>query len=139
MEKLSKEDFTIRVHSKEDLPFIYSTWLKCFRHSSTFAKEISNDIYYKYHQMVIDRILNRGATIYVACDKLSPETVFGYILGEGDVLHFLYVKKSFRKLGIGTALLDTYGIPEFISHLTKDSKKLSERYKPKMRYSPYHV
>jgi GNAT superfamily N-acetyltransferase len=134
---LNKQDFTIRVMKESDLSFIFNSWLKSFFHSSSFAKDIDKDIYYKYHKLVIERILSRLPTVYVACDSTHLETVFGYILGEGEVLHFLYVKKDFRKLGIGTSLLEVYGVPEYISHLTKDAKKLSDKHKPKMRYNPY--
>src|SRR5271165_681887 len=113
-----ESNFTIRLGNKEDLPFIFSTWLKSFRYSSSFAKEIDNETYYKFHQQVIERILSRSPSIYIACDQLHPDTVFGYIVYEGPVLHFAYVKKSFRKLGIARALLPY--TPDFISHLTKD-------------------
>jgi hypothetical protein len=134
----SKDNFIIRNVSQDDLPFIFSTWLRSFRYSSTFANEISKEVYYEFHTKVIDRILSRIPTIYIACDKTSPDTIFGYILGEGEVLHFIYVKKDFRKLGIGSTLLDTYGIPKYISHLTKSAKKFIEN-NPTVRYNPYYV
>lgn len=132
-------DCLIRKATPNDLPFIYSTWLRSFRYSSTFAKEISNEIYYEMHHQLIDRIFARGATVLVAVDKENPETLFGYLCGEGPVAHFAYVKKPFRGLSIGTALYQAYPEPiKFISHLTRDSKKFLEAHK-EVRYNPYYV
>lgn len=135
----TSDNCVIRKATKDDLAFIYSTWLRSFRYSSDFAKDITNDVYYEMHHQVIDRILARGATVLVAVEREHPEVLFGYLVGEGPVAHFAYVKKPFRMLCIGTALLKAYPNPiKFISHLTKDGKKFLEVHK-EIRYNPYYV
>jgi hypothetical protein len=129
----------IRPGKIEDLPFIYSTWLRAYKYSSDFARSISSEVYYKFHHLLIERIITRSAQVLVACESENLDVVFGYLIAEGPVIHFAYVKKPFRDLGIGTSLLKMYGkMPQYVSHLTKDGKKFLEAH-PTVRYNPYVV
>jgi hypothetical protein len=130
------QSFIIRAAKETDLSFIFSTWLRSFYHSADFTKDIDKEIYYQYHQEVIKRIFGRLPRILVACDVQEPETIFGYIVAEGPVLHFAYVKRPFRAAGLATALLNALEPPKFVSHLTKHGKKFLEK-NPNVRYSPY--
>lgn len=129
----------IRVATKEDLPFIYSTWLRSFRYSSDFAKDIESDIYYELHHQLIERIIARGANVFICADDSDINVIHGYLIGEGPVIHFAYVKKPFRGLGIFTDLLKMYPEPiKFITHLTKDAKKFLKD-NQNIKYNPYYV
>ena len=60
-----------------------------------------------YHDIVLKKILNK-CTLLVACDPDDPDVIWGYVAfdQENPVLHFVYVKGAFRKMGIGTRLMD---------------------------------
>ena len=62
------------------------------------------------------------STITLACDPDDPDTIWGYVCTDGDLLHFIYVKSAFRGFGIGGCLLRAAGLPDsnvITSHRTK--------------------
>lgn len=130
----------IRKATKEELPFIYSTWLKSYKHSSQFAARIRNDIYYDYHQQIVKRLVNRSEVL-VACES-TDGPIFGYLVYETpNLIHFAYVKKSFRHLGIFKELLGHAQLNLndcAFTHWTKSTDKMLEL-QTKMLYIPYLV
>jgi len=42
--------------------------------------------------------------VVVVCDPEEPSVVWGFVVFEEGVLHYLYVKQAFRGLGIARAL-----------------------------------
>ncbi len=137
----------IRQGKEEDLPFIYSTWLRNYKHSSDFAKEIAPAVYYKFHQAAIERIIKRGALVLMAVDNEAPDVIWGWAVvektPEADIVHYLYVKKAFRGLGVGTELLQMAQVnPTKLaySHITTAGKKFLEGVaKSNALYIPYAI
>lgn len=140
----------IRPMTEADLPFILSTWLRNYRHSATgFTQAIDKDIYYEFHHLVISRILSRsGARILLAVDRQDPKVIFGYLvwepLPESDVVHYGYVKKAFRNMGVFKTLLGEAKIRPnkiFYTHQTELGKKLVEKEREgwECRYHPYLI
>ena len=73
------------------------------------------------HDTILKKIIHKS-TITLACDPDDPDTVWGYICSDGELLHFIYVKSAFRGFGIGGCLLRSAGIPKgrmMISHRTE--------------------
>jgi hypothetical protein len=63
----------------------------------------------------------------VACLKDDADTILGYSVIEGKRLHWVFVKRVWRKIGIGASL-----VPPFIdsvSHLTEIGKSILEKQK----------
>lgn len=91
----------------EDQAFLYNSWLKAYRNSK-ITREWPNDVYYPAQTEAITKILFTAGTI-LACSAEDPNQIFGYIVSqkiEGtQVVHFLYVKHLYRRLGIAKALL----------------------------------
>lgn len=129
-----------------DKAFIFSTWLRCFRHCSYFAKRIKNHIFFKWHHELVQRALDRETTTtLVAHQKGDRDLICGYISFEDwddyYVLHFVYVKGDYQKHGIGKILLDASEIDmdtAFFSHWTFATDELIKKY-PNLTYSPYHI
>jgi len=134
-------EFEVRLSEPEDLNFIFATWLRSYRYSSSFAKRISNDTFYTWHHKVIERILGRGALISVVCPKGDPSVILGYACAEmyegKPVIHFIYVKKAFRKMGAAKELLKDINEGLF-THWTQDSEWIVKKY-PKFMYNPYLI
>ena len=105
------ENCRLRPLTEEDHPFLYNSWLKSYRFS-LFAERITNTIYFEDHHKLIEKILN-NSKILIACNPSDPSQLYGYVVaGEDDgilIVHFLYVKHTFRNMGIGKTLLDAVG------------------------------
>jgi len=136
-------DIEIRDAYMEDLSFIYATMLRSYRHASTFARKISNEVFYKYHHMFLEAYFKRnGSRVFVAHPKGSPDVILGYLLTEKredgtDVIHYTYVKKSFRQMGVAKAL---WGLLEdksyTITHYTVDTDWIMKKHS-NLTYNPY--
>lgn len=100
----------IRHATKEDVSFIYNSWLRSFKDSSPWAKLIPNQVFFDNHKKVVSKLL-RDSFVFVACNPDMADQIFGYIVcqptvGKVAVVHYVYIKQPYRRLGIGAALFD---------------------------------
>jgi hypothetical protein len=121
------------VGGEVEMPFIYSSWLKSNRKSPMTA-DVRNDVYFSYHHRLIERLVERGATIQVA---KSEGVIVGWICSEGPVLHYVYVKSAFRDFGVAKKLWHVVGRPTVCSHINENVRSLAS--KLTMIYNPYLV
>jgi len=133
---------TARTAGEADLPFIYSSWLKSYRNSN-FAKPISNDVYYENHHDIIEDLL-ASSQVILACNVNDPAQIMGYVVASkiNGILtyHYLYVKHTYRRLGIGKLLFNVFEQPDqpaCYTHETATAKKLAPRYN--LIYNPYLI
>lgn len=125
----------------EDNAFVYNSWLKSFR-NGTMNRNVDNSIYFHNHHKLIDKILQRS-TIVVCCDAKDPKIIFGYVVYEkidGQfVLHYIYVKNIYRKLGIAKKLLEQckhdFSVLGCYTHQTQVAVAKEEKYN--LLYHPY--
>ena len=127
----------------EDVNFIFATMLKSYRHASTFARKISNDVFYKYHRAFLDSCLKRpNSQVLIAHPKGEPDVILGYLLTEKrdtgeNVIHYTYVKKSFRQMGVARALWQKLDKQDYtITHYTVDADWITKKYS-NLIYNPY--
>jgi len=64
---------------------------------------------YSQHQSILKKILDRSLVL-VASDPEEDDHVFGYCVFERDCLHWVYVKKDLRRMGLGSYLLARTGL-----------------------------
>lgn len=128
----------------EDVPFVFATLLRSYRHASNFARKISNEVFYKYHHMFLDTCLKRpGSRVLVAHPKGEPDVILGYLLTETqvdglEVIHYSYVKKSFRQMGVARALWAKLEKKKYtITHYTADADWIVKKYD--LIYNPYRL
>ena len=125
----------------DDANFIFNSWLKSYRHSH-FSRMISNTIYYTEQHKILEKLVKECKTV-VACSEDDPNQLYGYInAGTIDgflVINYIYVKHSFRNMGIGKALLDLFEHnPETAAVYTMHTR-IADRLAPKynMVFHPY--
>ena len=131
----------LRTANDEDLPFIFNSWLKSFRFSP-FAEKITSTIYFSDHHKVIENLL-KNSVVMISCNEDDPSQLYGYAVGSQVdgifVLHFIYVKHTFRNMGLGKMLLDSFGVDtenaSVFTHFTKASESLASKYN--FVYHPY--
>lgn len=125
-----------------DRALILNAWLKSYRRA--FCTEgITNTIFYAEHHEVAKSILDRGCVI-IACDDTDPNVIIGFIAAEvvdvALVVHYVYVKNSFRGFGIGKLLYETLKAQEnpeiiYASHMTDNVSRAAKR--REIIYNPY--
>lgn len=110
MTDIPRHAFKIRPKTKEDENFIFSTWLRCYKTQSYFAKRIRNHIFFKRHAEIVTHILAKTTSrTFVAHPASDEDTILGYLTcepGDAPTAHFIYVKEAFRSMGIASALFD---------------------------------
>lgn len=129
-----------------DEAFIYSTWLKSYKASSSFARWIRYDTFFPNHQEKIRRILEgEGTVIRVAHPRGLPQTIYGYLVYEQitgmprPVLHFVYVRLSERRKRIAAQLFFDINLnPSHCeyTHRTKECVWIEKMF-PQLNYNPY--
>ncbi len=103
--ELGLHSVTLRPAEENDISFVFNSWLRSYQ-SSDFAKGIPPKLYFPHHHQIIERILQRGGKLTIACLQDEPSAILGWLCIEGKVLHYVYVKKPYRQLGIATKLID---------------------------------
>lgn len=131
--------------SESDKPFVFSSWLRHYKNRSYFAKRIRNSIFYKWHHLIVERALSADTSVaMIAHPEGEPDVILGFVVGEktqdGDVLHFVYVKPAFRKMGIGRHLIKKAGLIDanYFTHWTFDIEDLLSKL-PNLNYDPYRI
>lgn len=131
----------IRSATEEDIPFICNAWLKSYR-SGYLCREVANTIYFAEHHKLIDRLIKKS-NVMIACNPEDPTQIFGFscneIVDNVYVLHFIYIKQTYRNLGIATHLLKNSGFNPKVGSCHTHSNKVSVRLQAKYNsvYHPY--
>lgn len=137
----NKLDFAFRQTKEGDLNFILNSWLTSYR-LSPYTKRIDKHTYYEFHQEKLKQLLDRKPNILIACAPDFHDQIFGYIVYEfePDVIHYIHVKKTYRKLGIADAMLKVLDIekrPHLYTHFTLDGAYLTTKYNKQLIFNPY--
>lgn len=99
----------IRPATASDLPFILDSWCRSFR-DSPYAGVIRNDDFHRVQRSTIAGLLGRGARVLVAAEPTTGR-ILGWLAHEGtELLHYAYVKRPFRRLGVARRLLEAAGL-----------------------------
>ena len=97
----------LRPAVKGDLPFLLNSWLNCHRHSY-HVRGVDGPVYYEGQRRIVEALLKR-ALVMVACDKVDPDTIFGWccseVVNQDLVVHFVYIRSAFQDHGLGTLLV----------------------------------
>lgn len=115
-----KKGIIVRAVQMDDGPFIYSTWLRGLYYGNDWFRKIDKTSFFDKYRIVVNNLLTRS-TVRVACLEDDQDVIVAYVVYSGNCLHWVYVKKDWRKLGIATALIpDSI---EVVTHLTKRAAK----------------
>lgn len=133
--KLADEDVAermgVRPAAPTDLPFIYSTWLRSLYWNHPYYGLIDKKTYFDHYKVVIERLV-ADSEVSVFCLKSSPDVILGYCVWQRNRLHWIYVKRAWRRFGIGKRLVPP-GI-DTVSHLSPLGLKLKP---PSWKFNPF--
>lgn len=106
----------IRPAQESDYPFIYATWLRSQYYGSPWFKKVEKDSFFDNYKLFIKRRLETS-TVLVSCLFSDPDVVLGYVVYTGENLHWVYVKRAWRQMGIAKEM-----VPSNITRVTSLTK-----------------
>lgn len=115
-----------------DWPVIWSTWYQSSRRDPIYRKT-PRDLYQDVLGSYIASFLQRNGQILIACNPEDPDIVYGWVAYEPvtrleiPLIHYVYVKKMYRRLGLATAILSKIGVD-------KDGQIFCNRFYWRMNY-----
>lgn len=127
----------------DDKSFVASTYLKNFYRSHPI-KFVPSSLYYRPQSAILERLIRDGSVL-VACYPECPAELAGYVLYQETrtalALHWLYVRHSLRRRGVGRTLLDAAaGSHQLLvaTHACDDYARLRHRVAPRrLVYDPF--
>lgn len=114
------EPVLIRPATEADLPLIFSSWIRSYRHGNPATLRQGRSYAESQHR-IVERLLAR-AEVRVACYSGSPSLILGWacIERKNSTIHYCYVKNAYRGLGLVRSLLGSLlGQPLRYSHRTR--------------------
>lgn len=120
-----------------DMGLVHGSWRSSFR-GSFAAGPIPFAVYDDVYRTVIARILARpGASVVVAYhpgEEVGAADLYGWLCYEpGPVVHYCFVKQSFRRSGIARGLFAAAGIDPAGGFVYTFSTHAAKLLAPKMR------
>lgn len=114
---------TTRDFLPEDKAFIMATWLKGLYYGNSWFGAIRKGIYMNHYGKVLEMILSKPTIeIKVSCLKEDEDVILAYAVYEGDVLHWVHTKESWRNIGLAKGLIPSNITT--VTHLNKVGRTL---------------
>lgn len=130
---------TIRTISPEFNDFraaVLATWLNSNRYGSAYFKDIDSQSYFQTYSKGLTELLKRpNCMARIAVFASEPDTLIGWAVFEGSILHFLYVKRDARGLGVAWKLYPEQA--ETITHLTNQGRAIWKKKLNKLKFNPF--
>ncbi len=107
-------EWLIRKAEADDFPLVLDSWIKSVR-DSPWAGNVPNNMAMAVLQESLKQLMLRGAKVLVAANPDRPQQIVGWICAEPGresekVVHAVYTKRPFRRLGIAKQLLASVGL-----------------------------
>lgn len=131
----------LRLATPADMPFFYSATLQTYLYGSPHHRTIPAKVYFTEHARLLKKTVERpDAELLLAVLKEDPSVILGFLLWEPDIMHFTYVKRGFRQMGIARQLWTKADLISHyqISHKTYDFNKIINK-KNGIIYNPYLI
>ena len=90
------------------------------------------------HQSILKKILDHSLVL-VASDPEEDDHVFGYCVFEEDCLHWIYVKKDLRRMGLGSYLISRSGLSGDVLEVSHRTPALNHFRDRTFIWNPYRM
>jgi hypothetical protein len=108
--------YVLRPAEEDDLGFVIASWVQSYRQQA-LARD-AGAAYPRQQRRIIQHLLEH-ANVLVACAPDEPRLILGYAVTGPQVVHYVYVKQDFRRIGIARALVRPYlAAPTAFTHKT---------------------
>lgn len=121
----------IRDMVEEDRSLIMNSWLRSYRKSPD--SNLYDTAFFASYRPIAEYLLKR-AQVKVVVPEGDENLILAYMVCEPGVLHWIYVKRDFRKQGIAKLLLKSQYTEDPVITFTTPlgRKRLKLKYRPKV-------
>lgn len=114
---------SLRPAEESDLQYVVKSWLRSYWHDSDYARA-QGRVYHVEHRRLVLRLIQQGA-VTVAAWSGDPDTIIGFACTRAGVVHYVYVREEFRRMGIAHLLVGPMAShPVEYTHRTSILRKL---------------
>lgn len=115
---------------------VLATWLRGLKYGSDFFEMVDNEAYFTVYSKVILNLLKRPSTrVKLAVLSDEPDTVVGWSVFDGKVVHFVFVRTKARKQGIAKSLVPQE--IDVVTHVTRIGKSIMKKNLSKTKFNPF--
>lgn len=134
---IAKKDLIkLRSGTLDDINLVFSSWLDGLRFGNWVYGLIDKAVYYQTQHKVIEYLLARPTvSVRVACLADAPDVIIGYSVFENNKLHWIYVKKKWRGIGVARDLMP-YNI-DTVTNITNVGLVIMRAKLPHVRFNPF--
>lgn len=137
------EKIKIRPMADGDTAFVMSSWLKNYKYSGLAVSRMRDSEYFTSYQPIVEKLVTIS-DIYVASLREDTDVIIGYLaiqrLTESDIIHYIFVKEHWRKVGIARLLINAAAPKSttYFTHWTDPMNSLSSK-NPHFIYNPLKI
>lgn len=134
-------DVLVRPAVEADWRFVSDAWMRSYRDADS-AGVVPNHLWPSVMLEMLDGLAARGMRVLVLCSRERPDVLLGFVATEavkdGTALHYLFVKRDFRRRGLGAGLLAAADLPSrvFTTHRTPSGERLLRRVRISWKWAP---
>lgn len=136
---MTKDYIFIRQFKEDEsseIGFIYGTWLNSLYGLSPLYSHMPKSLFMKYYHDIIDSYLGENnIRINIASLKEDENVIVGYAVFKNEILHYVYVKEAWQKLGIANMLVPSD--IKVVTELTSVGISILKRHR-KLIYNPFY-
>lgn len=103
--------------SDSEMNFVRRAWLRCSYNG--WLENTPADMHYAVHKPIVEALIHRSVVIVAETDV--PGELAGWICFSVGVLHFVYTKATYRRMGAAKMLVSAAN-PTFASYSTFSSR-----------------
>lgn len=135
----------VRNANASDVAFIFNSWIQSFNDGNYESKRTRTSVEKPEKHLEIEELIrNPNTTVIVACNPSDQDQLYGFACGttildapSGKtylVLHYVYVKQSFRNKKVASTLIKSLpgyeeATPFFFSQITYTWEKIMPKFK----------
>lgn len=118
-----------------DKSFVLATFLKGLYYGDSWFSLIPKDTFMTHYHAFLERFIESpGVDISMACLAEDPDVIIGYCIHTNTVVHMIFVKKAWRRIGVAKSLLPNQVTA--VSHLTDLGRRLLSKL-PEAVFNPF--
>lgn len=125
----------VRPGVADDLGYVIDTWGRSLRGEYPDARTTD---FVDGVRRGIDRRLRDGAKVFVVHPNGESDLILGWACVDGPIVHYVYVRQAYRRLGVARRLIDEigYALPLHVDAITDDLRAIKRAHPEAIRYLP---